>query len=71
MSESSDAAAAAARVRPAPQLRRLGALVGHNQGRRRVVKSRSWTAGERPWNGWRPGDGDLPEPVILPRVRGG
>jgi hypothetical protein len=44
---------------------------GHNRGRRRVVKSRSWTAGERPRNGWRPGDRDSPEPVILPRPRGG
>jgi hypothetical protein len=36
-----------------------------------LVKSRPWTAGERLWNSWRPGDRDVPEPVIFTGARGG
>ena len=36
-----------------------------------VVKSRPWTVGEWLWNSWRPGDRDLPEPVIFTGARGG
>jgi hypothetical protein len=59
------------RDRPIQALQFLQLPAGHNRGRRRVVGSCPWTAGERRWNCWRPRDRKLPEPVMLPRVRGG